>query len=278
MKTSPKPLDVIWEHVPRHKGIPGNEMADKLAGDGIEVLPFTKNKGEEIPSEQMIADVLPQPLDSEGSDETDKHISKKHQPKNKLREDLQKSFSKLDKAIENRGLKSPNILHESLWCGHEDMQNDCRPSCTYVYEVEEDHELLENLKALDPCRNYDDVEFSNRVKNFLEKYERGMCKEACTPHDWEYKPSSYTSPAIISGEPRTNRQTTKSTEFSDKNSREARKSMVRFKDAPEEIESSSEPLIIEKQPPPPEDSCLRYQRPRQRQEPDQRPSQGQLST
>ena len=96
MKTALEPLDVILEHFPSHKGIPGNEMADKFAREGIEVLPSTKNKGGEIPPEQMIVDILPQPPDSEGSDETDEDISKQHQPKNKLREDLQKFSSRLD--------------------------------------------------------------------------------------------------------------------------------------------------------------------------------------
>ena len=63
----------------------------------------------------MIVDVLPQPLDSEGSNETDEDIPSQCQPQNKLREDLQKSFSKLDKSMENRGLDSFNIVHESLW-------------------------------------------------------------------------------------------------------------------------------------------------------------------
>ena len=116
-------------------------------------------------------------------------------------------------------------------------------------ESEEDRELLENLEALDPCGEYDDVEFSNRVKNFLEKYEKEISKEACTPQDWKTAPSSSTSPAQTAGEPRTTGQIIKSTEFSDKNSGVARKSMVRFKDAPEEIESSSESPIIGKKPP-----------------------------
>ena len=48
MKTALESFDVIWEHVPSHKRILGNEMADKLARDGIEVLPYTENKGKEI--------------------------------------------------------------------------------------------------------------------------------------------------------------------------------------------------------------------------------------
>ena len=47
MKTALEPLDVIWEHAPSHKGIPGNKMAGKLAREGIEALPSTDNKGEE---------------------------------------------------------------------------------------------------------------------------------------------------------------------------------------------------------------------------------------
>ena len=62
-----------------------------------------------------------------------------------------------------------------------------------VSEGEEGRELLENLEAPYPCGEYDDVEFSNRVKNFLKKYEKEMSKEACTPTDWESAPCSSTS-------------------------------------------------------------------------------------
>ena len=31
MKTALEPLNVIWERAPSQKGIPGNEIADKLA-------------------------------------------------------------------------------------------------------------------------------------------------------------------------------------------------------------------------------------------------------
>ena len=101
------------------------------------------------------------------------------------------------------------------------MQDDHRPPCTYVSEGDEERELLENSEALDPCGEYEDVEFSNRVKNFLEKYEKEISKETCTPQVQEIAPSSSKSQAKI----------------------------VRFKDAPEEVESSSESPIIGKQPP-----------------------------
>ena len=104
------------------------------------------------------------------------------------------------------------------------MQDDHRPPCTYVSESEEDQELLENLEALDPCGDYEDVEFSNRVKNFLEKYEKEIDKEACTPQDWESAPSSSTNQAETSGEPRATGRIMKSTEFSDQNSGVAIKS------------------------------------------------------
>ena len=79
------------------------------------------------------------------------------------------------------------------------MQDDHRPQCTYVSEGEEDQELLENLEALDPCGEYDDVEFSNRVQNFLEKYEKEIRKEARAPQNWEPTPISPTSQAKTSG-------------------------------------------------------------------------------
>ena len=43
MKTALEPLNVIWEHVPSHTRIPGNDMADKLAREGIEASPPTEN-------------------------------------------------------------------------------------------------------------------------------------------------------------------------------------------------------------------------------------------
>ena len=64
------------------------------------------------------------------------------------------------------------------------MRNDHRAPCTYVSEGEKDQELLWNLEALDPCGKYDDVEFSKWVKNFLEKYEEEMSKDACKLQDW----------------------------------------------------------------------------------------------
>ena len=63
-------------------------MANKLAREGIEASLSAENKGEESPPEYMIIDVLPQPLDSEGSNETDEDILRQHQSQNKLRGDL----------------------------------------------------------------------------------------------------------------------------------------------------------------------------------------------
>ena len=54
-------------------------MADKLVREGIEALPSIENKGEESPPEQMIIDVLPEPLDSERSNETDEDIPRERQ-------------------------------------------------------------------------------------------------------------------------------------------------------------------------------------------------------
>ena len=81
--------------------------------------------------------------------------------------------------MENRGLESSNIVHEALWWNHESMQDDHRPPCTYVSEGKEDGELLKNLEALDPYGDYSDVELSNRVKKFLDKFENEISKEAC---------------------------------------------------------------------------------------------------
>ena len=46
--------------------------------------------------------------------------------------------------------------------------------CTHVSEGEEDKELLENLKALDPCGEFDDDAFPKRIQDFLGQYEERM--------------------------------------------------------------------------------------------------------
>ena len=77
MRAAIKLLDVTWENDASHKGLIGHEMTDKLTREGVEALPSTEDKGEEVSPEQIIIDVLPQPIDSENNDKTDKDVSEK---------------------------------------------------------------------------------------------------------------------------------------------------------------------------------------------------------
>ena len=71
---------------------------------------------------------------------------------NKIREDLQKSFSQFDKSVMKRGVNSSELGTESMLWDHEGMDDNVQLSCTHVSEGEEDQELLEELEALDPCK------------------------------------------------------------------------------------------------------------------------------
>ena len=59
-----------------------------MSRKGVVALPSTKDKREETSPEEMIIDVLPQSLDREDSDKTDKDISKQNKTRSNLREDL----------------------------------------------------------------------------------------------------------------------------------------------------------------------------------------------
>ena len=68
-----EPMEVIWNHVPVHNGIEGNEAADRLAREGIDggatpnPEPIEDTNNPSGPS-RVIVDVPPLPI---GSDESD---------------------------------------------------------------------------------------------------------------------------------------------------------------------------------------------------------------
>lgn len=45
---------------------------------------------------------------------------------------------------------------------------------THFSEGQEDKQLLEALDSLDPCEEYDDSEFAERLQGFLQEYEKNV--------------------------------------------------------------------------------------------------------
>ena len=82
-----------------------------------------------------------------------------------LKKDLQKSFSPFEKSIEKKGLNISNINPDSLYWDHEGVDAEDLAVCTHVLEGQEDEQLLENLKALEPCGEFDDDAFPKRVQD-----------------------------------------------------------------------------------------------------------------
>ena len=100
-----------------------------------------------------------------------------------LKKDLQKSFSQFEKSIEKKGLNISYINPDSLYWDHEVMDTEDLPVCTHVSEGDEDEQLLKNLKALDPCGEFDDDAFPKRVQDFLKQYERKVSGSADRPEN-----------------------------------------------------------------------------------------------
>ena len=117
---------------------------------------------------KTIVDVPPLPIDS------DENSSDEEFDMGTLKRDLQKSYSQFEKSMERKGLDISNINPDSLYWDHESMDTKNVPVSTHVSEGEEDEEILENLKALDPCGEFDDDTFPKRVQDFLEQYEERM--------------------------------------------------------------------------------------------------------
>ena len=153
-----------------------------------------------------------------------------------LKRDLQKSFPQFEKSMERKGLDSYMFNSDSLYWDHEGLDAGDYPLCTHVSEGEEDEELLENLKALDPCGEFDDDTFPKRFQPFLEKYEK---KVAATTNETIPVAGSLINPTEHQG------KESQSPESQTLYSGVAGKNIVRFKDFPEVIASP----IIGRQPP-----------------------------
>ena len=194
LKRAIETLDVEWNHIPSHQGVEGNEEADRLARKGIEKeLPPLPTKvledqiaGESIRSSnprEVIMNIPTPFIDSE-EDETEidtPEIAQNENPKdnnmNQLKEDLRRSFSQFDKSITKRGTDLSEVGTESMMWDHEGMDDDLRPAYTHVSDGEKNEELLEQIRAPDPCEEYDDRAFSERIQKFLREYADRMQKQ-----------------------------------------------------------------------------------------------------
>lgn len=164
-----KPMDVIFEHVPSHQGILGNEIADQLATQAIEA----RTSGELInriphqstwtpPELIRLTQTVPDDPSSEGDI---------HQPeKENIRTELEKSLNKFNKSMVRRGMDPLDLTNKSLAWDHEGMNEDAsRRNC--ISEGESDEEFLQKLEDEDPCGEYDDLAFSSRVSNYLKSLQ-----------------------------------------------------------------------------------------------------------
>ncbi|XP_051153829.1 uncharacterized protein LOC127291410 [Leptopilina boulardi] len=166
-----EPLNVVWEHIPSHQGLTGNEMADQLAKEGVnkeqimDDFEIEEEKEEEICDlENVIINIAPQPIGST-EEESDVKVWK-------VKSGLEKSFQQFDKSMQNRGFDQTNL---TLAWDHEGMDKEfTRPELTHVSEGENDEELLDTLEALDPCQNSDveDDAFTERIRKFLDNYNK----------------------------------------------------------------------------------------------------------
>ena len=191
------------------------------------------------PSE-IIVKISTPVIDSEDSeDDVNEEASKIDQiknpdniDKNKLKEDPKESFSQFDKSISERGINLSKLGTESMMWDHEGMDEELISVCTHVSDGEKDEKLLKTLKVLDPCEEYDDQAFSERVQEFLRNYTDNMEKQKERENDSDCLAMSVKDP-----------ENPKSPE--QKNPGVARKSVVRFQ---EELEECSSPFL--KQHPP----------------------------
>ena len=135
------------------------------------------------------------------------------------------------------------INPDSLYWDHEGMDTEDSLVCIHVSESEEDEQLLENLKALHPCGEFDDDAFPKRVQDFLKQYERKVSGSTDRPED--PKETQIDSPKNTGGESETDDKDAQPPEFQPKHSGVAGRATVRFKDLREDTDSP----IIGRPPP-----------------------------
>ena len=123
------------------------------------------------------------------------------------------------------------------------MDVETYPVCTRVSEGEEDEELLKNLEALDPCGEFDDDVFPQRVQNFLRQYEEKV-SEAVAETDTTIE-KNIELPENQEMVTKTCNPDFQLPDIQPGYSKTARKSTVRFRDFPKESGSP----IIGRQPP-----------------------------
>lgn len=134
MKAAIGSIEVMWNHVPSHKGVYANEKVDRLTRAGIDKelsLEQSDNETQDAPQQPrgVIVDLQSPISDGEESDEP----LEINESSNDLKQSLQKSFSVLDKSIAEAG---------SLIWYQEGMDETPLVTCTPVPEEEDDGVLL----------------------------------------------------------------------------------------------------------------------------------------
>ena len=233
------PLEVEWNHVPGHQGIEGNEATDQLARaatekDEPEVMTpledgtFHKDSIDEPKgtTETMI-NISPNCTSSEDSDSPDEEpdapeaVSDTQNEATGIlnaharRREVQKSVAEFEKSIAE---------HQSYFWDQEGLgqskSNACpRLNITAVSEGEADRDLLLYLENMDPCADIDDP-LPEQVNKFLEAFQKHLDQG-----------NSQQRPTGTVQIERFDQSEQPPTE------RESRKSTVRFKEAPEFMNS-----------------------------------------
>ncbi|XP_051155718.1 uncharacterized protein LOC127278183 [Leptopilina boulardi] len=233
-----KKTDVIWEHVPGHNGVDGNENADRLAREGamLELASESSSSDssdeehvEETPSEPVVVVGPPRPVDSEESFESSSDTEVERE--STIPNVSCNQSSQLVEPSVNAGATQSYIYDQTLMWDNEFM-NKTQRSRAYVSEGENDEEYLEQLKAMDPCEETNDDVFAERVNKFLESFNknRGNARSPEQELDTQAIPST-----IVPSTSETLKDTPMT---SHPLSRETR-SVVRFQELPEVIEENS---------------------------------------